>query len=91
LGRGSPDDPEVPLTTTDTFPGVAVDELLAVVGASAADEGRALQALARRGGAVGADAVVGVQVVSTATGGFWVSNRHCFAYGTAVRLSRHAR
>ena len=86
LRRGG-EEPEALLATTETVPGVVIVELLSVVGARAADEAGALRDVARRGAAIGADAVVGVRVVSTATGGFWVSNRHCFAYGTAVRTS----
>jgi uncharacterized protein YbjQ (UPF0145 family) len=74
------------LVTTDSLPGFEVVEVLGLVAGEAGNRERALEVLARTAAERGADAVLAVQMDSSASGGAFVSDRESFAYGTAVKL-----
>jgi uncharacterized protein YbjQ (UPF0145 family) len=76
------------LATTETVAGQEIVEVLGLVAGATADREAALGLLVEQARKLGADAVVGVRLDSSASGGAFFSNDQAFAYGTAVRLRR---
>ncbi len=89
-GRGAEADEEpLLLATTDHLPGFTTDEFVGFVAGLASDRTDALELMEKTARERGANAVVGIRVDSSASGGALVSNDEAFAYGTAVRV-RHS-
>ena len=74
------------LATTDEIPGFASDEFIGFVAGFASDRTHALELMEKSARERGANAVVGIRIHSSASGGAFVSNDEAFAYGTAVRV-----
>jgi len=86
FGREEESEGELMLVTTDGIPGFELEALAGVVAGVSSDQVKAIDQMERYARERGAHAVVGIRIDSFASGGAVFADRHCIAYGTAVRV-----